>query len=197
MITHPQMTPLKRPRLSETQRSAILREVKKGAAIKELARRYGVTPQTIRNVVRRRREEAETAKVRSVIIGARVSEAEARAFDVALSRLGDVSRSAAVRAFARQPEGFLTPDAELAETVLNLRRDFSALGNNINQIARRLNSPMITDPEKRLSKSELALITDLRAQLVEANATLDTLLGIKRRRGDHAFVQAVKEFERG
>ena len=134
-------------RLSAEQRAHVARARASGAGTKELAERYGVSEQTIRNIARRVRAERETARVETAMVTARVPVQDIRAFEAALEGLGVRDKSTALRAFVRWPGGFLHVDENMEAAIRALLLELTRLGTNINQIARRLNDPRLA-PEK-------------------------------------------------
>lgn len=187
MSTKPKFEVSKGRRLSAAQRSQVARAKASGASTKELAARYGVTEQTIRNIVRRVRGERETAKIESVVVSARAPVVDVRAFDAAIGRLGVRDRSTALRAFVRWPGGFFHADEDTEAAIRALLLELTRVGTNINQIARRLNDPRLGPEQRGLSAGEKAELRSLREAMSRADATLRTLAGEQARRGDLAF----------
>lgn len=187
MSTKPKIEVEKGRRLTAAQRSQVAQAKAAGASTKDLAARYGVTEQTIRNIARRVRSERETAKIESVVVSARVPIADARAFDAAVGRLGIKDRSTALRAFLRWPGGFFHVDEDADATIRAMLLELTRLGTNLNQIARRLNDPRLAPGERGLSAQEKTDLRTLREAMSRADETLRTLAGDRARRGDLAF----------
>lgn len=187
MSTKPKFEVSKGRRLTAGQRALVARAKAAGASTKELAGRYGVTEQTIRNIVRRVRSERETAKIESIVVSARAPVVDVRAFDAAIGRLGVKDRSTALRAFVRWPGGFFHADDDTEAAIRSLMLELTRVGTNINQIARRLNDPRLGPGERGLSAGEKAELRSLREAMQRADTTLRTLAGEQARRGDLAF----------
>jgi hypothetical protein len=187
MITHTKKATATKARLSAKQRNAIITEKLKGSGTKALSDRYGVSEQTIRNITRDHTLARTQAKSETAMVAARVPVADIRAFEVAISSLGVDQKSTALRAFVRHPGGFLTVDAELAESVIAMRRELSMIGSNVNQIARRLNDPRLQPKDRKLSKRDAEVLHELRAAVTSAREHLAVLWGKKARARDAAF----------
>ena len=187
MTTHPQKVSARKRRLTAEQRSKVARSRAAGAGTKELAELYGVSEQTIRNIARRVRFERETAKAETAMVAARVPVEDIRAFDAAIGRLGVKDKSSALRAFIRWPAGFFPADEDTAAAIRGMQVELTRIGTNLNQIARRLNSPMLRPEERALSAREKDELRALREAMNRADETLRTLAGSRARRGDLAF----------
>ena len=187
MTTYPENMRARKRRLSAEQRAHVARARASGAGTKELAERYGVSEQTIRNIARRVRAERETARVETAMVTARVPVQDIRAFEAALEGLGVRDKSTALRAFVRWPGGFLHVDENMEAAIRALLLDLTRLGTNINQIARRLNDPRLAPEKRSLSAREKGELRAVREAMSGADATLRTLAGDRARRGDLAF----------
>ena len=174
-------------RLSAEQRAQVARARAGGAGTKELAERYEVSEQTIRNIAKRVRAERETARVETAMVTARVPVQDIRAFEAALEGLGVKDKSTALRAFVRWPGGFFYADADTEAAIRALLLELTRVGTNINQIARRLNDPQLAPGKRGLSAREKGELRVLREAMSGADATLRTLAGDRARRGDLAF----------
>lgn len=187
MSTKPKSAVARTRHLSAAERSQVASAKASGVSTKELAQRYGVSDQTIRNVVRSVTGERETAKTKSIIVSARVPLPDVRAFDAALARLKVKDRSTALRAFIRWPGGFFHAQEEGDATIRAMILELTRHGNNLNQIARRLNDPRLMPEERGLKAAEKAGLRELHEAIGHATATLRTLAGDRARRGDLAF----------
>lgn len=176
-----------KPRLTPAQRQAIAQERAQGIATKVLATRYGVSVQTIRNIARGVQMARAQARSETATVTARVPVADIRAFDALIARLGGEQRSAVLRAFIRHPAGYLGADAELAEGIRELRRELSAIGSNLNQIARRLNDPRLAPSDRKLGRREAEVLRATHAAVTQSRDHLAVLIGAKARGRDAAF----------
>ena len=187
MTPHPQKSLHQRRRLTAEQRSKVARARAAGAGTKELAEQYGVSEQTIRNIARRVRIERETVRAETAMVTARVPVQDIQAFDAAIGRLGVKDKSTALRAFIRWPAGFFQADEDTADAIRGMQVELTRIGTNLNQIARRLNSPMLRPEERALTVREKDDLRALREAMNRADETLRTLAGSRARRGDLAF----------
>ncbi|MDD7973882.1 plasmid mobilization relaxosome protein MobC [Roseinatronobacter alkalisoli] len=146
-----------------------------------------MSEQTIRNITRDHKLARAQAKSETAMVAARVPVMDIRVFEGVISRLGVDQKSTALRAFVRHPSGFLTADAELAVAVGAMRRELSAIGSNLNQIARRLNDPRLLPEARKLSRREAEVLRATHAAVTQSRDHLAVLWGKKARRRDAAF----------
>ena len=176
-----------KPRLTPAQRQAIAQARAQGIATKVLALRYGVSVQTIRNIARGVQMARTQVRSETATVTARVPVADIRAFDALIVRLGRDQRSSVLRAFIRHPAGYLGADAALAESIRALRRELSAIGSNLNQIARRLNDPRLLPEARKLRRREAEVLRATHAAVTQSRDHLAVLIGAKARGRDAAF----------
>ena len=129
----------RRRRLSEIERSTIAQDRRNGVSVASLAARYDVSLKTIYNVVNHWGERQRANGSRSRVVGIRISDDDLRRFDTALSRRGIAHRSDAMRRLMLAAEGVFLPDAEIYGELRSIGAALNRAGNNVNQIARRLN----------------------------------------------------------
>ena len=134
---------LKARRLTDQERSTIVRERAKGVAASDLAARFTVSPKTIYNVLSHGRSVRSANASRSRVLTMRVSEDDLRRFDAALSRRGTAHRSDAMRRLILAAEGVVLPDDEMYDELRSLGAALNRVGNNVNQMARRLNEAKV------------------------------------------------------
>ena len=170
-------------RLTDDERSKIVRERAKGVPASDLAVRFGVSPKTIYNVLSHGRSVRFANGSRSRVLTMRVSEADLRRFDAALSRRGIAHRSDAMRRLMLAAEGVFLPDDEMCDELRNLGAALNRVGNNVNQIARRLNEAKVRG--ERLSypasshrdvRALAGLVFDLADQVQEMSRARRSLL---------------------
>lgn len=176
-----------KPRLTHAQRQAIALARGQGTATKVLASNYGVSVQTIRNIARGVQMARAQARSETATVTARVPVADIQTFDALIARLGSEQRSRVLRAFIRHPAGYLGADAELAEGIREMRRELSAIGSNLNQIARRLNDPRLLPEARKLSRREAEVLRATHAAVTQSRDHLAVLIGAKARGRDAAF----------
>jgi hypothetical protein len=76
---------------------------------------------------------------RTEVIVCRVSPADLTQFDAKLKKAGIRNRSDALRNVIRNTAGMAMPDAELTEALLSMKGALNKVGNNVTQIAKRVN----------------------------------------------------------
>tara|TARA_Y100000815_G_scaffold121100_1_gene109289 strand:- start:564 stop:1151 length:588 start_codon:yes stop_codon:yes gene_type:complete len=173
-------------RLTDEERSKIVRERAKGVPASDLAVRFRVSPKTIYNVLSHGRSVKSANGSRCRVLTIRVSEADLRRFDAALSRRGIAHRSDAMRRLMLAAEGVFLPDDEMCDELRNLGAALNRVGNNVNQIARRLNEAKVRG--ERLSypasshrdvRALAGLVFDLADQVQEMSRARRSLLDLE------------------
>lgn len=129
----------KRKRLSRDERLAIVRERGQGATHKALAEKFGVTERTIYYTLRAEKGRRRDASIRSMTISVTVTPEELSSFDVVIGRHGIANRSKALRQLMQSANGIFQPDEHLADELGSFRASLNRVGNNVTQIAKRLN----------------------------------------------------------
>ena len=128
-----------RRRLSREDRLVIIRERKKGVSHKALAERFGVTERAIYYTVRTEKERRRETGHRSKTITVTVTPEEAQAFDALLGKHGINSRSDGLRRLIQCANGVFQPDEHMVSELNAFRAALNRVGNNVTQIAKRLN----------------------------------------------------------
>ena len=159
-------------RLTTAERVQIVRDREKGHTAQALALRFGVSRQTIHNTVASDRKRQVDAHVKTAVINARVSDAEALTFDRVLEHHGVPSRGEGLRRLMSIAAGLYVPDTRTASALRGLSASLGRVGSNVNQIAARLNEARIKKlppPYDARSDAEIralaALIFDLSDQI--------------------------------
>lgn len=128
-----------RRRLSRDDRLAIVRESGKGVSTKALAAKFGVTERAIYYTVRTEKERRRESSHRSKVITVTVTPEEAQAFDALLGRHGIANRSEGLRRLIQASNGIFAPDEHLISELHGFRAALNRVGNNVTQIAKRMN----------------------------------------------------------
>ena len=128
-----------RRRLTRDERLSIVRDAARGVATQAIADRHGVTTRTIFYTLRREKERRRDAGHRSMTFSVTVTPEEAAAFDAVLARHGVASRADGLRRLIRASNGIFQPDEHLADALQGFRASLNRVGNNVTQIAKRLN----------------------------------------------------------
>ncbi|MGH1416708.1 MAG: hypothetical protein ACRBB0_24680 [Pelagimonas sp.] len=126
-------------RLTQNQRFAIVRKRAEGVPIKDLAREFGVTTRSIFYTLKTDQSRKLDARVRSELVNVRLSPKELASFDSVLTRYDIASRAEGLRRLIYASNDLFVPDDELANQMQGLSASLNRTGNNINQIAQRLN----------------------------------------------------------
>ena len=126
-------------RLTQNQRFAIVRKRAEGVAIEDLAREFGVTTRSIFYTLKANQSRKLDARVRSELVNVRLTPKELAGFDAVLTRHDINSRAEGLRRLIHASNDLFVPDDELANQMQGLSASLNRTGNNINQIAQRLN----------------------------------------------------------
>ena len=126
-------------RLTQNQRFAIVRKRAEGVSIEDLAREYGVTTRSIFYTLKADQIRKLDARVRSELVNVRLTPKELASFDAVLTRHDINSRAEGLRRLIHASNDLFVPDDELANQMQGLSASLNRTGNNINQIAQRLN----------------------------------------------------------
>ncbi|MGA0543431.1 plasmid mobilization relaxosome protein MobC [Neotabrizicola sp. VNH66] len=168
-------------RLSEEERLRIARERSEGVSAADLSLRYGVSLKSVYNAVHHAQGRGVSNGSRDRVIGLRLSGAELRGFDAALSLRGIAHRADALRCLVMAADGFLAPDEPMAEELRGLCAALNRVGNNINQIARRLNEGRIRGEGAALSVPERSEIRALAGVVFDLSDQIQELARNRRR----------------
>lgn len=147
--------------LSEEERLRIARERSDGVSAADLAQRFGVSLKSIYNAVHHAQGRRTSNGNREQVVSLRLTRGEARNLDAALSAQGIGHRSDALRALVLSASGLLAPDQHMTEELRGLGAAMNRVGNNINQIARRLNEGRVRGEQAVLTGREKAEIRAL------------------------------------
>ena len=148
-------------RLTEEDRLRIAKERSEGVPAADLAQQFGVSLKAIYNAVHHAQGRRASNGSRPQVVGLRLSAAELCRFDAALSVRGIGHRSDALRALVLSSIDLLAPDQHMAEELRSLGAAMNRVGNNINQIARRLNEGRVRAEQAVLTAQEKAEIRAL------------------------------------
>jgi transposase-like protein len=126
-------------RLTQNQRFAIVRKRAEGVPIEDLAREFGVTTRSIFYTLKADQSRKLDARVRSELVNVRLTPKELAGFDAVLTRYDIASRAEGLRRLVHASNDLFVPDDEQANQMQGLSASLNRTGNNINQIAQRLN----------------------------------------------------------
>ena len=148
-------------RLTETERLNIAQERLQGVAAGDLATRYGVSLKSVYNAANHAADRQTANGSRPKVIGVRVSPKELQRFDAALARHGVVHRSDALRCLILAADDILRPDEGMTDELRGLSAALNRVGNNVNQVARRLNEAKLKGERLPYTPASHAEIRDL------------------------------------
>lgn len=171
-----------RRRLTREERLSIVRDAAKGVATQAIADKHGVTTRTIFYTLRREKERRREAGHRSVTFSVTVTPEEAAAFDAVLARHRIASRADGLRRLIRASNGVFQPDEHLADELQGFRASLNRVGNNITQIAKRLNEAKQKGTAPTFGVASLDQIKSL-AMFIRSFANEIDLLAQRRSKG--------------
>ncbi len=148
-------------RLDHRTRQSIARKLRDGVHPRVLARDHGVSTRTIYRCAELMRQIGIERGSRTEVVMCRVSPADLARFDARLKAAGLRNRSAALRNVIRNAGGVAAPDADLAEALTGMRGALNKVGNNVSQIARRMNDARNRGQPVPFSEEDHAAIRQL------------------------------------
>ena len=128
-----------RRRLTPEERREIVRERLKGVTHAALAAQFGVSERTVYYTLRTEKDRRRDTRVRTKQVSVTLTPEELQGFYEVIARHGVPSRSAGVRLLIQSANGVFQPDQHLAEELKSFRAALNRVGNNVTQIAKRLN----------------------------------------------------------
>ena len=186
-----------RRRLSDLERLEIVRETRKAVSAQVLGKRFGVTPRTIQYTVRREKLRKRDSGIRTAQIGTTVTPEGLRDFEALLGRHGIASRSDGMRRLIQAANGVFQPDEHLADELKGFRAALNRVGNNVTQIAKRMNEANNKGMRPSFGPSSLGQMRSLAGFVLDFADQVDLLT---RRRTDGISIlvnEAMKELVDG
>lgn len=183
-----------RRRLTPAKRQQIVRERCKGVTHKALAERFGVSERTVYYTLRTEKDRQRDTRIRTKQVSVTLTPEELQGFDQVLARHGIESRSAGVRLLIQSANGIFQPDPHLAEELKSFRAALNRVGNNVTQIAKRLNEARAKGIAPVFGDRSLAQLRLLSGFVLDFADQVDALA---RRRVSHVTLEAhnaLKEF---
>jgi hypothetical protein len=178
-------------RLTENERLSIAKARAEGVPVRELATRYGVSRVSIYNASNHGTERQEANASRSRVVGIRVSDRDLRGFDAALGRKGIAHRSDAMRRLMLAADDILRPDEEMTEQLRAMSAALNRVGNNVNQVARRLNEAKVRGERPPYTAASHAEIRELAGLIFELADQIQQLFRARRRALDLDVTKAL------
>ena len=178
-------------RLTDQERLQIVRERAKGFAVRDLATALKVSPKTVYNVLSHGRSAVSANDSRTRVLTMRVTERDLRGFDAALSRRGIAHRSDALRCLMLAADDLLRPDDGMTDELRGLSAALNRVGNNVNQVARRLNEARLKGERLSYTPASHAEIRDLAVLVFEMADQIQEMFRARRRALDLEVTKAL------
>ena len=178
-------------RLTEKERLSIAKARAEGVPVRELATRYGVSRMSIYNASNHSTERQAANASRSRVIGIRVSARDLRGFDAVLGRRGIAHRSDAMRRLMLAADNILRPDEVMTEELRTMSAALNRVGNNVNQVARRLNEAKVRGELPPYTAASHAEIRELAGLVFDMADQIQQLFRARRRALDLDVTKAL------
>jgi hypothetical protein len=178
-------------RLTETERLSIAEERLQGVAASDLATRYGVSLKSVYNAANHAVDRQSANGSRPKVIGVRVSTRELQRFDAALARRGIAHRSDAIRCLMLAADDLLRPDEHMMDELRGISAALNRVGNNVNQVARRLNEAKLKGERLPYTPASHAEIRDLAVLVFDMADQIQEMFRARRRELDLEVTKAL------
>ena len=183
-------------RLTETERLHISQERSQGVAAGDLATRYGVSLKSVYNAANHAADRQTANGSRPKVVGVRVSPKELQRFDAALARHGVLHRSDALRCLILAADDILRPDEGMTDELRGLSAALNRVGNNVNQVARRLNEAKLKGERLPYTPASHAEIRDLAVLVFDMADQIQEMFRARRRALDLEVTKALADLAR-
>ena len=125
-------------RLTEAERSVIVREAAAGVSTSTLADRFGVTPRAVRYTLKADVERQKDAAVATSAVTVKLTPEELLALDEVLAAAGVETRTEGLRRLIQAAGGTFVPDVQLAGELARYRASLHEIGNGVVQVAKQM-----------------------------------------------------------
>ena len=125
-------------RLTDADRTEIVREAADGVSTSALAERFGVSPRAIQYTLKGDAERQQDAGVPVMAVSVKLTPEEMAALDLVLADAGIESRADGLRRLIQVAGGVFVPDAMLAAEMARYRASLHEVGNGVAQIAKQM-----------------------------------------------------------
>lgn len=183
-------------RLTDQERRQIVRERAKGVSVSAISASLKVSPKTVYNVLSRGRSAVSANDSRTRVLTLRVTDRDLRGFDAALARRGIVHRSDAMRCLMLAADDLLRPDEGMTDELRNLSAALNRVGNNVNQVARRLNEAKLKGERLPYTSARHAEIRDLAVLVFDMADQIQEMFRARRRALDLEVTKALADLAR-
>ena len=181
-------------RLLPHERFAIARDFAKGTSAKALADRFGVSKRTINYTVRAEHDAQLANHSRTRTIGVRLTDDEIAAFDAVLKHHGIEKRGDGLRALIHAANGLFVTDAELKDDLHGYRIALNRIGNNVSQIAKRMNEAKLKGLRPPFDADDLLVIRSLGGMILSFGNQLQGIILQRRNELSLRVTDALKSF---
>ncbi len=168
-------------RLTDQERRQIVRERAKGVSVNAISAALKVSTKTVYNVLGRGRSAVSANYSRTRVLTMRVTERDLRGFDAALARRGIAHRSDAMRCLMQAADDLLRPDEGMTDELRGMSAALNRVGNNVNQVARRLNEAKLKGERLPYTPANHAEIRDLAVLVFDMADQIQEMFRARRR----------------
>ena len=178
-------------RLTDQERRQIVRERAKGVSVSAISAALKVSPKTVYNVLSRGRSAVSANDSRARVLTMRVTDRDLRGFDAALARRGIAHRSDAMRSLMLAADDLLRPDEGMTDELRGMSAALNRVGNNVNQVARRLNEAKLKGERLPYTPASHAEIRDLAVLVFDMADQIQDMFRARRRELDLEVTKAL------
>jgi hypothetical protein len=178
-------------RLTDQERRQIVRERAKGVSVSAISAVLKVSPKTVYNVLSRGRSAVSANDSRTRVLTMRVTDRDLRGFDAALARRGIAHRSDAMRSLMLAADDLLRPDEGMTDELRGMSAALNRVGNNVNQVARRLNEAKIKGERLPYTLASHVEIRDLAVLVFDMADQIQEMFRARRRELDLEVTKAL------
>lgn len=165
----------KRKRLTPEQRREIVAAHRRGMPKSVLAKDFDVTPRAIQYTLRKAEQGRRDSGIRTETMSVTLTPDEMAAFDAVLSKNGIETRADGMRRLVQGSAGLFQPDVHLANELAGFRVALNRVGNNVTQIAKRMNEANNKGLRPQFSGEDLAQMRQLAGFVLDFADQVDLL----------------------
>lgn len=165
----------KRKRLTPDQRREIIAAHRRGVPKSVLAKDFDVTARSIQYTVRQAEQGRRDSGIRTETMSVTLTPQEMAAFDAVLAKNGIATRADGMRRLVQGAAGLFQPDDHLADELAGFRGELNRVGNNVTQIAKRMNEANLKGRRPPFSGDDLAQMRQLAGFVLDFADQVDLL----------------------
>ena len=166
---------IKRKRLTPDQRREIVAAHRRGVPNSVLAKDFDVTSRSIQYTLKKAEQGRRDSGIRTETMSVTLTPEEMAAFDAVLSRNGIATRADGMRRLVQGAAGLFQPDVHLADELAGFRGSLNRVGNNVTQIAKRMNEANNRGQRPPFSGEDLAQMRQLAGFVLDFADQVDLL----------------------